>query len=98
MMGDGDNEIIAAFEEELRPAAEKFRPEFVLVSAGYDAHILDPLGGMSVTDEGFRRVAAIARDIAEKYANGRLVAFLEGGYHLEVLGRCVCDLLNVLSS
>jgi acetoin utilization deacetylase AcuC-like enzyme len=98
MMGDGDNEIIAAFEEELRPAAEKFRPEFVLVSAGYDAHTLDPLGGMSVTDEGFRRVATITRDIAEKYANGRLVAFLEGGYHLEVLGRCVCDLLNVLSS
>ncbi|MBM3324263.1 MAG: histone deacetylase, partial [Calditrichaeota bacterium] len=46
MMGDGDKEIVAAFEEELRPAMEKFRPEFVLVSAGFDAHRMDPLGNL----------------------------------------------------
>jgi acetoin utilization deacetylase AcuC-like enzyme len=98
MMGDGDAQIIAAFEEELRPAMEKFRPEFVLVSAGFDAHALDPLGSLSVTDEGFRHIAGSVREIAEKHAQGRLVVFLEGGYNLEVLGRCVCDLLDVLSS
>ncbi|MFH1011064.1 MAG: histone deacetylase [bacterium] len=98
MMGDGDNEIVTAFEEELRPAMERFQPEFVLISAGYDAHRSDPLGSLSVTDEGFRRIATVAREIAEKHAQGRLVVFLEGGYNLEVLGRCVCNLLDVLSS
>jgi acetoin utilization deacetylase AcuC-like enzyme len=97
MMGDGDKEIVAAFDEELRPAMEKFQPEFVLVSAGFDAHRSDPLGNLGVTDEGFRRITTITHEIAEKYSKGRLVVFLEGGYNLDVLGRCVCDVLDVLS-
>ncbi len=98
MMADGDNEIVAAFTEELRPAMARFKPEFVLVSAGFDAHELDPLGSLSVTDAGFRRLAESVCGIAEEYAKGRLVVFLEGGYNLDVLGRCVCDLLDVLST
>ncbi|MBU1937943.1 histone deacetylase [bacterium] len=97
MMGDGDKEIIAAFEEELEPAMEEFRPEFVLLSAGFDAHEADPLGSLRVTDAGFRRLSEIIRGIADRHAGGRFVAFLEGGYNLDVLGRCVCDFLDVFS-
>jgi acetoin utilization deacetylase AcuC-like enzyme len=97
MMGDGDKEIIAAFEEELVPAMEEFRPEFVLLSAGFDAHEADPLGSLRITDAGFRRLSGIVCEIADRHAGGRLVAFLEGGYNLDVLGRCVCDILNVFS-
>ena len=88
---------VAAFEEDLLPAMEKFRPEFVLISAGFDAHEADPLGSLRVTDAGFRRLSEIVRGIADRHAEGRLVAFLEGGYNLDVLGRCVCDFLDVFS-
>lgn len=98
MMADGDSEILAAFEEELRPAMAKFRPEFVLLSAGFDAHQLDPLGSLQVTDTGFLRLGKAVRGLAESHAEGRLVVFLEGGYNLDVLGRCVCSVLEVLSA
>jgi acetoin utilization deacetylase AcuC-like enzyme len=83
--GSGDEAILKAYEEKLRPAAESFRPDFVLVSCGFDSHQGDRLGGFAVTTGGFARMTKVLREIAEKHAKGRLVSLLEGGYTLENL-------------
>jgi acetoin utilization deacetylase AcuC-like enzyme len=87
--GWGDGEYAAAFRRVVRPVAEAFAPELVLVSAGYDAHADDPIGGMRVSDAGFEAMAREVVHIAATYAGGRCVAVLEGGYHLGALERCV---------
>lgn len=84
--GVGSREIILrAFREQLVPAMERFRPDFVFLSAGFDAHIRDPLGGLDLRDEDFGALTDIVRDIAASYAKGRLVSVLEGGYDLQAL-------------
>lgn len=93
--GSGDVEYLSAFRESLIPAASSFRPQLVLISAGFDAHVLDPLGGMSVTDEGFGQLASLVKDIATEHAGGRVVALLEGGYDLAGLAGGVRATLEV---
>ena len=83
--GSGDAEFAEAFERVLVPAALAFRPDFVLVSAGFDAHEDDPLGGMAVTAEGFAGLTRIVRRIAEECCEGRIVSVLEGGYDPDAL-------------
>ena len=83
--GHGDREYLRAFDEVLIPAAKRFEPEFVLVSAGFDAHRLDPLAPMLVETEAFGWMTEKMLDLARKYAGGRLVSVLEGGYHLDAL-------------
>ncbi len=83
--GSGNKVYIRAFEEILIPIAEKFQPEFVLISAGFDPHRDDPLADMMVTKEGFARLTAIVRNIADRFANGRIISLLEGGYNLTAL-------------
>ena len=94
--GMGDDTYIRAFDRQLLPAMDRFKPEFVLISAGFDAHIDDPLSATRVTEAGFaemtRRVIAIARD----HAAGRLVSVLEGGYDLGALSRSVETHLRTL--
>lgn len=80
--GAGDDEVIGAFTEDLLPAARAFRPDLVLVSAGFDSRIGDLLGGFRVTDDGFRTLTQVMLEIAEIAAGGRLVSVLEGGYTL----------------
>ena len=87
--GAGDRELVAAFESLLVPAADAFAPDFVLISAGFDAHRSDPLAGLQVTEEGYRRLTDIVLDIAERHAHGRVVSVLEGGYDLDALARSV---------
>ena len=82
--GCGDAEYLAAFQDVLVPAADRFAPQLVLVSAGFDAHERDPLGSMRITDGGFGKLATIARSLAEGHAEGRIGLFLEGGY--DILG------------
>ena len=94
--GAGDEELLRAFEEELRPAALSFRPQLVCVSAGFDAHREDPLAGLRVTERGYAAATRIVREIAETYCRGRVVSVLEGGYHLTALGRSVEAHLRVL--
>lgn len=88
-VGAGNTEFIEAFRSKLKPAALAFKPDFVLISAGFDAHKDDPLGGMNVTDKGFAELTSIAREIAEKCCQGRLVSVLEGGYDYEGLASSV---------
>ena len=80
--GSGREEIIGAFETKLVPAMEKFRPELVMISAGFDSRQGDPLGNFTLTDKDFSDLTAIVRAIAEKTAGGRVVSMLEGGYNL----------------
>jgi acetoin utilization deacetylase AcuC-like enzyme len=80
--GAGRAEIFAAVEKQLMPAMEQFRPELVLISAGFDSRIDDPLGHFRLTDEDFADLTMLARGMADKYASGRVVSLLEGGYNL----------------
>ncbi len=94
--GMGDGEIVTAFQRVLVPVADEYEPELVLVSAGFDAHRLDPLGGLDVTEEGFAALARIVRGIADRHAGGRLVLALEGGYSYEGLAVSVEAVTRVL--
>lgn len=81
--GAGDDAIIEAFTERLLPAAEAFKPEFILVSAGFDSRQSDLLGCFQVTDSGFSRLTRMLCQLADRHCNGRLVSVLEGGYNLK---------------
>jgi acetoin utilization deacetylase AcuC-like enzyme len=94
--GSGDAEYKRAFEEKLRPAARAFRPDFVLVSAGFDAHEGDRLGRMKVTTQGYAELARIVKSIAEMCCQGRLVLLLEGGYTLDNLASASEAVIRVL--
>jgi acetoin utilization deacetylase AcuC-like enzyme len=94
--GCGDAEYKKVFEEELKPAAAAFKPDFVLVSAGFDSAKDDLLGRMKVTPAGFSELTRIVKGIAEQYCQGRLVTVLEGGYNLESLAASVEAHVRVL--
>ena len=95
--GSGDREFIAAIKEKLLPAAKNYRPEFILVSAGFDAHRADPLSGLKVSEQGFEEAARLVKELAESECEGRLVSVLEGGYDLEALARSVYNHIKILS-
>jgi acetoin utilization deacetylase AcuC-like enzyme len=76
------------------PALRDFAPQMLLVSAGFDAHALDPLGGMQLHTEDFGWIGVTLRDFAAEHCSGRILATLEGGYNLEVLGRSVVAFLE----
>jgi acetoin utilization deacetylase AcuC-like enzyme len=83
--GSGRKEIFARFEEQLLPAAARFRPEMVFVSAGFDSRVGDPLGRFTLTDADFADLTRTVLAIAAEHAQGRLVSVLEGGYDLKGL-------------
>ena len=83
--GSGRKEIVGAFQDKLFPAMETVKPELVLISAGFDSRQGDPLGNFLLTDEDFRDLTFSLREIADKYAKGRVVSVLEGGYSLSGL-------------
>jgi acetoin utilization deacetylase AcuC-like enzyme len=78
--GSGDDEYLEAFARVVEPAVERFEPELVLVSAGFDAHVEDPLADMRVSEDGFRELARRCRALGDRFG-----AVLEGGYELETL-------------
>ncbi|HET9701302.1 MAG TPA: histone deacetylase [Burkholderiales bacterium] len=83
--GAGRREILGAFREVLVPAAQRFRPELVMVSAGFDSRAGDPLGQFTLTDQDFADLTDVVLEIAARHAGGRLVSVLEGGYALDGL-------------
>ncbi len=83
--GYGDGEYTAIFESFLNPIALDFKPDMILVSAGFDIHENDPLGGMGVTPEGFAALTRSIMKMADKCCDGKLVMTLEGGYDLDGL-------------
>jgi acetoin utilization deacetylase AcuC-like enzyme len=87
--GSGDAEWLGALEREILPELEAFAPGFVLISAGFDAHRLDPLASTCLSERAYAEMTARALELAARTAGGRLVSVLEGGYHLEALASCV---------
>jgi acetoin utilization deacetylase AcuC-like enzyme len=87
--GAGRHEILGAFETKLVPAMEEFRPELVMISAGFDSRAGDPLGHFRLTDDDFADLTRTMRGIADRHAGGRLVSVLEGGYNLAGLESAV---------
>jgi acetoin utilization deacetylase AcuC-like enzyme len=95
--GYGDAQYVQAFVDVVEPVARRFLPQFVLVSAGFDAHRRDPLAGMDVTEGGFAQLARLLLQVARDICGNRLVAVLEGGYDPEALTRSVAAVLREMS-
>jgi acetoin utilization deacetylase AcuC-like enzyme len=94
--GFGDQEFGRAFDELIMPICRQFAPEFVLVSAGFDCDIRDPLGGLAVTPAGIATMARACAELADECAGGRIVGVLEGGYDLEAIVDGVDALISAL--
>jgi acetoin utilization deacetylase AcuC-like enzyme len=91
--GSGDEEYLEAFTQIVEPAVQRFEPELVLISAGFDAHVADPLSDMQVTEDGFRELSRRCRALSD-----RVAAVLEGGYDLETLPELVDAALDGFTS
>jgi len=96
--GAGRREILGVFQEMLIPAAERVKPELVIISAGFDSRLGDPLGQFRLTDTDFKDLTNVMLEIADKHAQGRLVSVLEGGYSLEGLAAGVRAHVEALSA
>jgi acetoin utilization deacetylase AcuC-like enzyme len=87
--GSGREEILGVFRENLRRAADAFKPDLVMVSAGFDSRAGDPLGGFTLSDVDFTDLTKVMLEIAGTHAHGRLISVLEGGYSLTGLEAAV---------
>jgi acetoin utilization deacetylase AcuC-like enzyme len=96
--GAGSKEFRAAVRDHWLPALEEFKPQFVVFSAGFDAHFEDEMAMLRFTDADYAWVTAQVKEIAERHAKGRIVSVLEGGYALGALGRSVAEHLKILTS
>jgi acetoin utilization deacetylase AcuC-like enzyme len=92
--GCADAEYLQVFQDIVLPTVERYQPEWFLVSAGFDPHRRDPLGGMEVTENGFAAMASGLLDSARKHAGGRIAFLLEGGYDLTALRDSVSSVLE----
>ena len=93
--GSGDGEFLSAIDDGLA-AAEALGPEFIFISAGFDAHRDDPLAGLALTESAYAEATRRIRRLAERTAAGRIVSVLEGGYHLDALGRSAAAHIEAL--
>ena len=94
--GSGDKDLLSTFNNQLKSSMDKFKPEFVIVSAGFDAHEGDLLGQLNYTSSGYKQAALVLKDIAEQYALGRTLYMLEGGYVADNISKSVNEILGVL--
>ena len=94
--GHGNDTYIQVFETQLAPAIRRFQPDFILISAGFDAHLNDPLAGMQVTELGYATLTKIVVNLANEFCQGRIISLLEGGYNLETMSRSVAAHIEAL--
>ncbi|WDI30196.1 histone deacetylase family protein [Hyphococcus flavus] len=94
--GDDGEAFRKAWGEELLPALSDFSPDCIIISAGFDAHAADPLGGLKLTEEDFSWITAEIAAVAQDKSGGRLVSLMEGGYDLAALGRSVAAHVKTL--
>ena len=97
LAGSGDGEYLALLEKILKPVAPEFEPELILVSAGFDIHVNDPLGGMRVTPRGFAALTRSVLNTADATCGGKVLMTLEGGYDLQGLQDSVREVLRELA-
>ena len=95
--GSDDKDYEAAFMEKILPAIDQFKPEFIIISAGFDAHRDDPLGEINLSTGFYGWMTARVMEMADKHAGGRIVSVLEGGYNLAMLPLCIEEHLKGLS-
>ena len=91
------DDIVSAFEQNLVPAMKNFNPDFILVSSGFDGHKDDLLGGLSYTSNGYKSVATILTELANKYTDGRIMFMLEGGYTASATNDSIIAVLEALT-
>ena len=96
--GAGRSEILGAFQTKLLPAADEFKPDLILVSAGFDSRLGDPLGQFTLEDQDFADLTELLLELADRHSAGRLVSILEGGYALEGLGLAAAKHVEALRS
>jgi acetoin utilization deacetylase AcuC-like enzyme len=94
--GDGGPAFRAAFESRILPRLVDYQPELIIISAGFDAHVRDPLASINLTEDDFVWATQKLMDIADRYADGRIVSVLEGGYDLLALGNSVAAHVTAL--
>jgi acetoin utilization deacetylase AcuC-like enzyme len=94
--GQGDEEFKAKFQRDLLPAMDQYKPEVLLVSAGFDAHVEDDMSDIRLSTQCFTWIGETVLGIADKYCGGRIVSVLEGGYNLEVLPELIKNHVRIL--
>jgi acetoin utilization deacetylase AcuC-like enzyme len=96
-VGASDDSYRRAYDDKVLPALEAFKPDILLVSAGFDAHERDPLAGMRLTTDGYAHLAMVLKAAAARHCDGRMAWVTEGGYHLGALRACLDATIAVLS-
>ena len=96
--GTTSKEFIAIFDQKVLKAVDKFKPEVILISAGFDAHKRDPLANINLESDDFFKITKNIVDIANTHSKGRVISFLEGGYDLQALSESIIEHLNALKS
>jgi len=96
--GRGDEEYRRLIMHDLVPAVKEFKPEFILLSAGFDAHQTDLMSGTNLTTDGYDFVSEVIMNLVDRFTGGRVVSVLEGGYNLEVLPTLVENHIKMLSA
>tara|TARA_E500000331_G_scaffold58841_1_gene53127 strand:- start:411 stop:1358 length:948 start_codon:yes stop_codon:yes gene_type:complete len=96
--GIEDAEYLQIFSTDVKPKLEEYNPDFVLISAGFDAHRDDPLASLNLTESTFKKLSFELKRLAEQTAGGRMLSMLEGGYELNALSSCVSEHLQILAS
>lgn len=94
--GSGRREVVGAFTQRLLPAANRFKPELVMISAGFDSRQGDPLGQFTLSDDDFVELTRVLLHLASDHCEGRLISVLEGGYNLEGLGKATAAHVGAL--
>jgi len=95
--GSVEKDYLDAFQTQILPALHRFQPQLVMISAGFDAHADDPLANINLTEGSFGKMTELVSEIGRKYADGRMVSVLEGGYNFQALARSVETHLTVLA-
>ena len=93
--GAKDDEVERKYADQVIPAVRQFKPDLLMVSAGFDAHEMDPLGQLRMTTEGFGRLTKMLLDVADDLCQGRVVLVTEGGYDLDALKACLQEVIRV---
>ncbi len=96
--GTTSKDFLAIFDQKILKAVDKFKPEVILISAGFDAHKRDPLANINLESNDFFKITKNIVDIANTHSNGRIISFLEGGYDLQALSESILEHLNALKS
>jgi acetoin utilization deacetylase AcuC-like enzyme len=96
--GRGDDEYRRLIMQDLVPAIKKFKPEFLILSAGFDAHQSDLMSGTNLSTDGYDFVSEVIMNLANRFTEGRVVSVLEGGYNLDVLPLLVENHIKMLAA